>query len=333
MFTLKLQIRWTAVLAVGSLAALARPQALQQGFDEYVTEQIRTQHIPTVAVVIARRGQVIYEGMRNVKPTTVFPLATAGQVFTAIEIMRMVEQGKISLEEKIPRPSATYRQLLSHSSRIPEFLDAPGYECDWTSTAESLLRLTEQRPRPKEIGYSNTNFLLLTDAIGRLSGRKASDEIMEGVLRPLGMTKVRLASTASPLGYVEGQKGAERNTLNEFPDARLYGAGWEATAEDLRALAMNWEKMPALKPETWARVRQKVAGDFGLGVEVGRLPNDREFFGIEGGFAGHSAGIVHIPSINTTIVMACDMGGISAYVWASDLADIIIADDDLKNGG
>jgi CubicO group peptidase (beta-lactamase class C family) len=129
---------WTLLAIALGLATAVRPSAAQRSsianIDRFVAQELARQHIPGVAVGIYINGKVTLAkgyGLSNVelnvpvKPATIFQSGSMGKQFTATAIMMLVEQGKIGLDDSLPRyfPDApetwrgiTIRNLLSHTS-------------------------------------------------------------------------------------------------------------------------------------------------------------------------------------------------------------------------
>ena len=93
-------------------------------------------------ISVKHKGKVIieeaigYADLPNKRPNrldTIFVTASAGKVFTATGILKLVEQGKIGFESNIGDllnfdlkqidPAITIRQLLTHTSGIPDYFD------------------------------------------------------------------------------------------------------------------------------------------------------------------------------------------------------------------
>src|ERR1700686_5073236 len=107
--------------------------------DDYIGTEMAKQHVPGLALLVSRGGQVIRAqgyGMANVelqvpvKPETIFQTGSVGKQFTATAVMMLVEEGKIALNDKISKYVAeapvgwkdiTVRNLLTHTSGIPDY--------------------------------------------------------------------------------------------------------------------------------------------------------------------------------------------------------------------
>src|SRR6202790_5458250 len=265
----KLKLFYRAVLAsiiVYSSLAAAQTDAV----DEYVHSEMTRQHIPGVALLVSRGGQVVRAqgyGMANlelqvpVKPETIFQSGSVGKQFTATAVMMLVEEGKIGLEDPLTKyfPDApaswkrvTIRQLLSHTAGFTDYPKNFDMRKDYTEA--ELLKLVESIPLAFTPGtswsYSNLGFLTLGIVIHRVTGEFYGDYLQEKIFKPLGMSTTRIISEADIIpnraaGYrlVNGQlKNQEwiAPTANISADGALYFsildlAKWDA--------ALNTEKL------------------------------------------------------------------------------------------
>ena len=121
---------------VGILLLFITPCAAQDAtankVDDYVKSEMQKQRIPGVSLAVVKDGKIIKAagyGLANVelnvsaRPETVYKIASVSKQFIATGIMLLVEDGKISLDEKISKflegtPDAwkdiTVRHLLTH---------------------------------------------------------------------------------------------------------------------------------------------------------------------------------------------------------------------------
>lgn len=195
------------LLLVLLLASTARADRV----DDYVRTFIAERHIPGAAVAVMQNGKVVkMQGYglasleHNVPVTneTVFEIGSVSKQLTAAAIMLLVEDGKVSLDEKISAylpdtPDAwrdvTVRHLLTHSSGIKSYSSLDGF---------ALLRrlkvgdfIKQLSPHPLEFApgernvYSNSGFNLLAFIIESRSGKPYIEFMRERIFRPLGMTK------------------------------------------------------------------------------------------------------------------------------------------------
>src|SRR3984957_11532196 len=125
------------VLLLISTAVLNQAQV--DAVDEYVRAGMQKQHIPGLALLVARQGKPIRAqgyGLANVelqvpvKPETIFQSGSVGKQFTASAVMMLVEEGRVGLEDPITKyfPGApaswkqvTVRELLSHTGGFTDY--------------------------------------------------------------------------------------------------------------------------------------------------------------------------------------------------------------------
>ena len=171
------------------------------------------------AWLYAEKGEIISTGALGFRdpedrlPITedsVFQLASVTKQFTAAAVMLLMRQGLLSPEDEItkffpeiPYPGVTVRQLLNHTSGVPDYFD----DADWfvriwkeerrVPGNEEILRfLRETKAKPyfapgEGLHYSNTGYNLLALLVERLSGIPFETFLQRNVFEPAGMTSAR----------------------------------------------------------------------------------------------------------------------------------------------
>jgi CubicO group peptidase (beta-lactamase class C family) len=162
------------------------------------------------AVLVADREGVIYRGAfglanrtTNVafKPDTPSCLASLSKPLTSLAVMMLAEKGSIKYDDHIsdyirelpPQLGvATVRQLLSHTSGIPDYSDL-NVEHPGMTNADVLRALTHvdhlDFPAGEKYRYSNSGYVLLGILVERVSGMPLSEYLQKKVFGPLRMTK------------------------------------------------------------------------------------------------------------------------------------------------
>lgn len=207
---------WRNVL-VGCVLALAASGGLEADtIDTYVEAQRQAQHIPGVSIAIVRGGQVVKArgyGQANVEldvpasAKTIYQSGSVGKQFAATAVMMLVEDGKLSLDDRISQfladtPLAwrdiTLRHLLSHTSGIPEYTDKVDLRKDYTE--DDLYRFATAPPLDFAPGekwsYSNAGYALVGMIIRKVTGRFYGDVLRDRIFAPLGMDTARVISEA-----------------------------------------------------------------------------------------------------------------------------------------
>ena len=159
------------------------------------------------AVLVAHRDKVLVKEARGLadqtwnipnRVSTRFHIASVGKMWTAAAVMRLVEQGKLSLDDSVARwvPSfphkaagekITLRMLLQHRGGLGEW---DGRRLGQLSSAEAAATMTDPPGEPdKAFSYSNAGYVLLAAAAEAASGMPYERLIEELVFRPSGMTR------------------------------------------------------------------------------------------------------------------------------------------------
>lgn len=198
-------------------------------------------------------GRVTPAGKRP-SATTKYGVGSVSKVVTAMAVMQLVDDGKISLDAPVVRylpdfsmKSPQYRQitvrmLLNHSAGLPgtDYADVwsnvpiPTYvDRAMAGLANSWLKTT---PGAMNV-YCNDCFTLAGMVVERVSGMPFQDYVAANILKPLGMshsgyqTSVSAAGTVAPI--IDGGKAQPIEITNLFASGGLL-----STAEDMARLAM-----------------------------------------------------------------------------------------------
>jgi D-alanyl-D-alanine carboxypeptidase len=206
--------------------------ALQQRLDALMTSE---QSPGAVLGLQVRGGKAIMlaSGVepgtnRKLIPTDTFRVASLTKTFVGALVLRLVDAGKIRLDEPLASylpdwPSAdkiTIRHLLSHTSGIPPFGGDRGGTDPYADAANQfVLRVLSHRFTPDEIlafvrdrpllfspgsrsSYSNVNTILLGQVVEKVTGSSLVSELHRQLLDPLRLSATRYAAeeAASPVG-------------------------------------------------------------------------------------------------------------------------------------
>jgi len=232
--------------------------------DGVVDKAVGRGDVPGAVVVVGRRGKIAYAkafGLRASAPgsepmtrDTVFDMASLTKpVATATSVMVLVEQGKLSLDDRLGKllpefdnhgkGAITVEQLLRHragliaDNPIKDFNDGP--EAAWKHLAD--LDLTY--PPGTSYVYSDVGFMTLGRIVEKVSGQSLDRFASEHVFEPLGMAdtgfKPEKPDRVAPTEPADGSmlRGAVHD-----PRARALGgvaghAGLFGTADDLAVYA------------------------------------------------------------------------------------------------
>lgn len=256
---------------------------------EPVRAAIEAGRIPGAVLGILRPDgtrAVIAEGLAQREPEPVamardtwFDLASLTKVvFTTTAILRLVEQGRIRLDDPLtvaipdlrqydvanaPERKLTFRQCLSHQTHLPAVEPLYTYGQD-PATLRAFVLQREWRAGPPV--YSDNNFILLGIAIERLTGRTLCDQPPAGFsFRP---DPGRCAATERCSWRGRVMRG-EVHDENAFALGGASGhAGLFGTADALLDFAAALMDGSLLTPESVAALRTRQSPTRGLGWEI-----------------------------------------------------------------
>ncbi len=264
-------------------------------------------------VLVADRGKVVYQrafGQANREwsvPNTLdtrFNIASISKQFTAALILRLVDEGRLELDQPIANYLPEYRSdvgrrvtlhhLLTHQSGIPNYTSLPYVWSDSLTqryTTEDLIRRFGSLDLEFEPGahyrYSNTGYLLLAAIAERVTGQPFDALLSQRVLAPLGLQHTGVDDRSA---LVEKRaSGYEKTTQGYRPVAGMYmknlqGAGnLYSTVEDLFRWDQAWythdllskkavktlEKSYTEASATWI---PPYASTYGYGVALAEIP-------------------------------------------------------------
>jgi CubicO group peptidase (beta-lactamase class C family) len=212
---------------VGKLA-VAFPQ-----IERLFTTWAERQHMPGAVFGIVIDGELVWVKAAGVQdlvnrapatPDTVFRIASMTKSFTALSILKLRDEGKLSLDDPVARyvpamaglpyptkdsPTLTIRHLLTHSEGFPEdnpWGDRQLAQSDETIRAWMRAGIPFSTAPGTAYEYSNYGFAILGQIVSRVSGRPYDDYVRDQILLPLGMRSSTFHMTSVPqariaLGY------------------------------------------------------------------------------------------------------------------------------------
>lgn len=252
-----LKVRWWAALALLGAASLGNARDFRPAVDRYLQAEMQRQHIPGIALAVMKNGKPLYvkgygvatvEQPVAVTPNSGFQLGSIGKQFTAVAVVMLADEGKLSLDDPVSKylpevPSSwskvTLRLMLNHQAGIAQYTTPQRQLLDLShdySDAE-LIALAISQPLDFEPGtdvsYSDVGYVLLGFVINRVAGEFYGDFLQRRIFKPLGMNRTRVISDADIVpgranGYELRDDGSLRNqtpvspALNRTADGSLY---------------------------------------------------------------------------------------------------------------
>lgn len=330
----------TAVTLAGIAANPAIAAKDTREAEKSIGQLLQHPDLEAVAIVMMERGKRIFQQFKGfaspafrvpVDDTTLFNVGSIGKHVTAVAILRLAEQGRLSLDDPLGRHvsglSADWSQpsigsILSHTSGLPANFESQ--DLDRPFTREIVNEFSRSIPvigRPGQAWvYSNVGYVLLGYVIENLTGQSYADHVTQKLFRANGLRDSRaddgegfLPARAEPVQLVDGQF---RRALQMSSDVSSVAAGGLVfSARDIPA----WEQALSSGAlvgkaglEAMFRIVRLDNGrstGYGLGWRIleGFLPDPVHFH--TGSVPGYSAVHVRIPARDRSlIIMATGYG-------------------------
>jgi CubicO group peptidase (beta-lactamase class C family) len=322
----------------------------QQGeADRYTLEQLmRRLRVPGVSIAVVRDFEVHWakgygvadvETRRPVTPETLFQAASISKPVTALAVMRLAQEGRLSIDADVntllrswrvpPAPDArphpvTVRALLSHTSGADDGFGFPGYAPD--APRPSLLQILNGEP-PSNVGkvlftagpyqrykYSGGGTTIVQVLLSELSGQAFEPLMRATVLDPLGMTDSTFEQPLDADRSGRAARAHDERGRPKTPSWHVYpeqaAAGLWTTAGDLARVLIELQiaaRGPHGRVLSQAAAREMLTpvgvGPFGVGVGLTRL-GDGWYFEHGGSNWGYRARIIgHLRNGYGAVVM------------------------------
>lgn len=202
-------------------------------FDQLIQSFMQERSIPNASAAISYQGRLVFAraytwseaNEEAIQPDARFRIASISKPITAVAIMRLVQDGKLSLDDKVeqlidlipadgqqadPRQAEiTVRHLLQHLggwdrdvSFDAMFMDQPiseAFGLELPISIDDIIRYMSGQKLDHDPGskyaYSNYGYCLLGRIIEKLTGQNYSDYVKQILLDPLGMHDTRLGKS------------------------------------------------------------------------------------------------------------------------------------------
>ncbi len=268
-----------------------------------------------ITVAVALEGKGLWSGAVTPSNTSRLYWASAGKTFTAVVIMQLAEEGKLSLDDPVSRwvrnvPNgnvATVRDLLAHTSGLFSSNEDEKARAEprYRDPSESLEIARQHGPlfcTGAYWRYSNTGYDVLGEIVRRADGRSIDRAIDARIIQPLGLR--------SMIALVPGQSGQLVVPLASSKEAPI-DPSWPGAAGPIASNAEDmvrfWHALFAGKLLPDARVNEMFAQMYpmadggtyyGLGTMIFDVPDGDGrllWLGHAGGTAGASAVVGYSP--------------------------------------
>lgn len=317
---------------------------------------------PGCALGVMREGRLVYAkgyGLASVElgvpitPATVFDIGSVSKQFTAMAVVLLAQDGKLSLDDEIQKflpelrryaKPVTIRHLLHHTSGIRDYIDLlvwSGVEAAAVTGDREALEILARQKAPNFVAgaeylYSNSGFFLLSVIVRRSSGRSLRQFAAERIFGPLGMTHTFYLDRHDEI--VPGKAGSYAPGVPGRESFRLAPANWEqtgdgavqTTVEDLLLWDRNFSSgtvggLAAIRElETTGVLNDGNAISYALGLNVDSYRGLRRV-SHGGSWAGFRAQLTRFSEERVSISTLCNVANAGPAVLANRVAELLLA--------
>jgi CubicO group peptidase (beta-lactamase class C family) len=304
------------------------------------------------SVLVAKNGKVLLKkgyGFANFtydvpnQPDTKFKLASVSKQFTAMAIMILEEQGKLSVNDPINKfipdypngDKITLHHLLNHSSGIQSITSLPVFDSIklLPHTIEKLISYFKTLPLEfepgKKFNYSNSGYILLTHIIEKTSGVSYDAFVTKNIFEKLGMKNSGYCYTNAVIknlaeGYNQTSDGFHKAPYIDMSIPAGAGALY-STVEDLYLWdrALYTEKL--VKKTTLEKILTPSADGLGYGWFIDSYKGHKWIFH-NGGIEGFATAINRFTDDDMYIIMLKNVDN-QKYFSANKIARQVMYND------
>jgi len=309
---------------------------------------LRFQGLFSGGIIVAKGGNILFEHYagyadyptktRPLQEETPLHIASTSKTFTAIAILQLIEQQKLSLEDNVeqffstwPYPGITVKQLLTHRSGLPNyvyFMEPPTVGSIPYTNEDVINWMITNRPalhaKPDtRFEYCNTNYLLLASIIEKVAGHTYPEFLRRSLFDYLGMKntfvyQAKDTNRATP-SYANGNRQWPLDHLDlTFGDKNIYSTPRDLLKWDqalyTQQLVRDSLLALAFSPYSFEKPGQN---NYGLGFRLKLLPNQKKVIYHFGRWHGNNAAFARLTDEQVTVIILSNRFNRQIYTAAS----------------
>ncbi|MHA1885286.1 MAG: serine hydrolase domain-containing protein [Promethearchaeota archaeon] len=334
---------------------------IKENFAEEVDELFKQwdkPDTPGCALAIIKDGKIIYKkgyGMADLEhdvpitPKTTFNIGSITKQFTAMCILLLVEQGKMSLDDDIRKYLPKFpeygqmvkiRHLVNHTSGIRDFaglLNLKGINLLEASNRPKhevrnmLFKQRELNFTPgEEMLYSNSGYLMLEAIIEKVTRKSFREFAEENIFKPLGMKNTNFIDDNKYIiknrafGYIpDGKNGYFNKMISHKVPGMIY-----SNVEDLILWDFNYHNNKLGKGgqdliktmQTPAKLNNGEEVSYAFGLAIGKYKGQKTILH-GGGVGGYRAIHVSFPKYKLSVIILANITNVMAESLTYKIAD------------
>ncbi len=292
-------------------------------------------------ILVARDGAIIYEkyqglaDLRKKDPmtdSTSLHIASTSKPFTAIAVLRLVQEEKLSLNDSVskffpgfPYPGISIKMLLNHRSGLPNYLYFMS-DGDWDNlpagkagkryavNQDVLNFLIDKKPEKsfspdKRFNYCNTNYVLLALIVEQISGKSFPEYMQQKFFGPIGMNHTYVFTLKDTLTATPSFTNNGTYWNFDFLDGTYGDKNIYTTPRDLlkwdQALYTDQLISKALLDSAFSgySFERSSVHNYGLGWRLQFMPNGKRIIYHFGKWHGSNAAFARLMDEKATIII------------------------------
>jgi CubicO group peptidase (beta-lactamase class C family) len=289
-------------------------------------------------VFIAQKGKVLLNkgyGWRDVKSktlldsSTIFQIGSVTKQFTATIILKLQEEGKLSVHDPLSKffpdysggDKITIYHLLTHTSGIPDYtknISPFMFLVKKSISHQHILNIFKDKQLDCEPGtafhYSSSNYYLLGLIIEKITGKPYEQVVHETIFNPLQMTHSgfdfrNLSSPFKATGYSVFYNGRQTEARDMDSTVTYAAGGIYSTVGDLykwiKAVSGTW----LLTSASWQQAFTPYKGCYGFGWAIDTLYG-KKYIAHTGVTANFGSLILYYPDEDISIILLSNTMGL-----------------------
>jgi len=290
------------------------------------------------AVLVSRNGDIklakgfgfANESLAPINADTIFDIASCSKAFTAAAVLKLAEQGVLSLDDRLDRffpsfngeagqraASITIRQVLAHTARLDDSHAMQPLDFPDRNAAVKAALAAEPLPQKSGFRYSNAGYVIAAAIIEKASGKPFEEAMKELVFAPAGLNATGFlndpAIDEANAAVRTVDRGGKARRLTIHQDGWGWGlrgaGGILTTMADLAKWDASLTNGRVLSPESTAQMFAQGPGGYGLGWFTEPTSRSTTRIHHSGGTRGFTSWFIRLPQEHTFIAVLTNEKG------------------------
>lgn len=345
------------VLCLFKLSAQTSIKTITQ-LQDTINKILTTEHQSSIMLAVVTKDTVLFSGgfgianmdtKQKATSQTLFPMASITKTFTALAIMKLVKQGKLSLYDDLSKiaPEIIFTNkwektnpvkiihLLEHTSGFDDLRFNTFWNNNLNITELQAIEKCKNsmysrwRPGERE-AYSNIGYNILGYLIEKLSGVKYEDYLKKEIFLPIGMTNSNFIIPTKPNLVNATPYEWSGNSYKQLPFLQMVGKGSGALyscADDMAKFVKfmlnngNNEIEQMEVPESTSAAKLGLKTGYARGITVDFLNYKFPFYGHDGAGLGFNSRYAYNRDLKVGFVICCSNTGLLSDLLINYLTD------------